>query len=123
VAAAAGVSTATVSRALRGLPRVAQPTRIRIFGIANALGYTPSASAAGLIVAMTAATAMNFLSSKPNWKNSSPAPQSGTDPWSFASINTSEDCSTQRVAQQNSGKVLGLPQVLLTLGVDCFQAA
>ena len=37
VAAAAGVSTATVSRAIRGLPRVAQPTRTRILEIAQAL--------------------------------------------------------------------------------------
>lgn len=53
VAAAAGVSTATVSRAIRGLPRVAQPTRTRILEIAQALGYTASASAAGLATGKT----------------------------------------------------------------------
>ena len=53
VAAAAGVSTATVSRAIRGLPRVAQPTRARILEIAQALGYAPSASASGLATGKT----------------------------------------------------------------------
>ncbi|UZX04800.1 LacI family transcriptional regulator [Arthrobacter sp. CDRTa11] len=53
VAAAAGVSTATVSRAVRGLPRVAQPTRTRILEIAHALGYAASASAAGLATGRT----------------------------------------------------------------------
>ena len=53
VAAAAGVSTATVSRAIRGLPRVAQPTRTRILEIAQALGYAASASAAGLATGRT----------------------------------------------------------------------
>lgn len=53
VAAAAGVSTATVSRAIRGLPRVAQPTRMRILEIAQALGYAASASAAGLATGRT----------------------------------------------------------------------
>ncbi|WP_017581943.1 LacI family DNA-binding transcriptional regulator [Nocardiopsis valliformis] len=42
----AGVSTATVSRALRGLPSVAEGTRLRIVRIARELDYTitPSAS-------------------------------------------------------------------------------
>ena len=53
MAAAAGVSTATVSRAIRGLPRVAQPTRTRILEIAQALGYAASASAAGLATGKT----------------------------------------------------------------------
>ncbi|MGX9900689.1 LacI family DNA-binding transcriptional regulator [Arthrobacter sp. SA17] len=53
VAAAAGVSTATVSRAIRGLPRVAQPTRTKILEIAQALGYAASASAAGLATGRT----------------------------------------------------------------------
>ncbi|MEZ2390632.1 LacI family DNA-binding transcriptional regulator [bacterium RCC_150] len=53
VAAAAGVSTATVSRAIRGLPRVAQPTRTRILEIAQALGYAASASASGLATGKT----------------------------------------------------------------------
>lgn len=53
VAAAAGVSYATVSRAIRGLPRVAQPTRTKILEIAKTLGYTPSASATGLATGRT----------------------------------------------------------------------
>lgn len=48
VARAAGVSTATVSRALRGLPNVSEPTRERIKGIAEALGYVASSNASGL---------------------------------------------------------------------------
>ena len=48
VARAAGVSTATVSRALRGLPNVSEPTRERIRGIADELGYVASSNASGL---------------------------------------------------------------------------
>jgi len=48
VARAAGVSTATVSRALRGLPNVSDPTRERIHRIAEDLGYVASSSASGL---------------------------------------------------------------------------
>ncbi|MEO3940121.1 substrate-binding domain-containing protein [Paenarthrobacter nicotinovorans] len=48
VAAAAGVSTATVSRALRRLPRVATATRERIEVIAANLGYVPSSAASEL---------------------------------------------------------------------------
>lgn len=48
VAAAAGVSTATVSRALRGLPNVAQSTRERILSVAANLGYVASAAASEL---------------------------------------------------------------------------
>ena len=46
VARRAGVSTATVSRALRGLPNVAEDTRIRVMAAAAELDYviTPSAS-------------------------------------------------------------------------------
>ena len=47
VAAAAGVSTATVSRAVRGLPRVSPATREKILGIAEDLGYVASSSASG----------------------------------------------------------------------------
>lgn len=48
VAARAGVSTATVSRALRGLPRVSETTRAKVLEVAQSLGYVPSPSASGL---------------------------------------------------------------------------
>lgn len=48
VARAAGVSTATVSRALRGLPDVRDSTRRRVQQVAAELGYAPSPSAASL---------------------------------------------------------------------------
>lgn len=53
VAAAAGVSTATVSRAVRGLPRVSTATREKILGIAAELGYVASSSASGLATGRT----------------------------------------------------------------------
>jgi LacI family transcriptional regulator, repressor for deo operon, udp, cdd, tsx, nupC, and nupG len=48
VARAAGVSTATVSRALRGLPNVNAATRDRVRRVAEELGYVASPSAASL---------------------------------------------------------------------------
>jgi DNA-binding LacI/PurR family transcriptional regulator len=48
VARVTGVSTATVSRALRGLPNVSESTRARVRQAADDLGYVPSSSAAGL---------------------------------------------------------------------------
>lgn len=48
VARLAGVSTATVSRALRGLPSVREDTRARVLRAAAALDYYPSPSAATL---------------------------------------------------------------------------
>lgn len=48
VARAAGVSTATVSRALRGLPNVSESTRERVRLAARQLGYVASPSAASL---------------------------------------------------------------------------
>ncbi len=53
VAAAAGVSTATVSRAVRGLPRVSPATREKILGIAADLGYVASSAASGLATGRT----------------------------------------------------------------------
>ncbi len=48
VARAAGVSTATVSRALRGLPRVSSATRARVLQAAAELHYVASPNAASL---------------------------------------------------------------------------
>lgn len=48
VARAAGVSTATVSRALRGLPDVRESTRKRVEEAAVRLGYAPTPSAVSL---------------------------------------------------------------------------
>jgi DNA-binding LacI/PurR family transcriptional regulator len=48
VARTVGVSTATVSRALRGLPRVSDSTRVRVLQAAAELDYVASPTAAGL---------------------------------------------------------------------------
>ena len=48
VAQAANVSVATVSRALRGLPNVAESTRLRVFEVAEAMHYEPDPAAARL---------------------------------------------------------------------------
>lgn len=53
VAREAGVSLATVSRALRGLPNVAPATRERVRATAEALGYRPDPSAARLAAGST----------------------------------------------------------------------
>ncbi|WP_174705258.1 LacI family DNA-binding transcriptional regulator [Arthrobacter pityocampae] len=55
VAASLGVSTATVSRALRGLPGVAEDTRARVTSAAKRLGYVPSSAASGLASGRTMA--------------------------------------------------------------------
>lgn len=55
VARAAGVSTATVSRALRDLPNVTQATRDRVRTAAAELGYVASPSAASLASGRTRA--------------------------------------------------------------------
>ena len=48
VARAAGVSTATVSRALRGLPGVSERTRAAVARLAREMDYSPSRSASSL---------------------------------------------------------------------------
>lgn len=53
VAELAGVSAATVSRALRGLPNVAPSTRQRVLEAAEALGYVADATAARLATGYT----------------------------------------------------------------------
>jgi LacI family repressor for deo operon, udp, cdd, tsx, nupC, and nupG len=48
IAAVTGLSKATVSRALRGLPSVAETTVDHVRRVADELGYVPSSAAAGL---------------------------------------------------------------------------
>lgn len=55
VARATGVSTATVSRALRGLPNVSESTRSAVRRAADELGYVASSSASGLASGRTRA--------------------------------------------------------------------
>ena len=55
VARTVGVSTATVSRALRGLPRVSEETRCRVLQVAAELDYVASPSAASLATGQTRA--------------------------------------------------------------------
>lgn len=58
VAQAAGVSTATVSRALRGLPNVDDATRARILKVAADLDYVISPSASRLASGRTGSVAV-----------------------------------------------------------------
>jgi LacI family repressor for deo operon, udp, cdd, tsx, nupC, and nupG len=53
VARELGMSTATVSRALRGLPRVSPETRERVLEVANRMGYVASPHAASLASGQT----------------------------------------------------------------------
>ncbi|MEP1124917.1 MAG: LacI family DNA-binding transcriptional regulator [Ilumatobacter sp.] len=53
VAAGAGVSVATVSRALRNLPNVAESTRQRVADVAASLAYQPDPAAARLAAGRT----------------------------------------------------------------------
>lgn len=65
VATAAGVSVATVSRALRGLPHVAPTTRHRVEQVATELAYRPDPAAARLATgrSRTVALAVPVLNS------------------------------------------------------------
>ena len=58
VARLARVSTATVSRALRGLPTVSESTRARVLAAAEQLGYTASPSASRLAGGRTGSIAV-----------------------------------------------------------------
>jgi len=58
VAARAGVSTATVSRALRGLPNVSAATRRRVLVAARDLDYVASANASSLASGRTSTVAV-----------------------------------------------------------------
>jgi len=58
VARAAGVSSAAVSFAVNGRPGVSPETRQRILGVAEALGWQPSASARALTEARTRAVGL-----------------------------------------------------------------
>lgn len=58
VAREVAMSTATVSRALRGLPGVSEETRSRVQETARRLGYVPSPSAAGLASGLTRTVAV-----------------------------------------------------------------
>lgn len=48
LAAAAGVSRQTVTRAMNGMPRISETTRARVLALADQLGYRPSRFAANL---------------------------------------------------------------------------
>jgi LacI family transcriptional regulator len=60
IAEQAGVSIATVSRALNNGPRISEATRARILKIATDLGYQPSAAARGLALKTTETLALIF---------------------------------------------------------------
>jgi len=53
IAQAAGVSHPTVSRALRGDPRISLETAERVLALAHELGYSPSAAARSLVTRRT----------------------------------------------------------------------
>ena len=67
VAARAGVSVATVSRALRGLPGVSDATRQQVRKIAAELGYVASPSAAALPTGRTGAVGVVSPVARGGW--------------------------------------------------------
>lgn len=62
LARAAGVSVMTVSRALRGEPRVAEETRGRILALAESLGYQPDPDLARLMQRVRSRKTVKFRS-------------------------------------------------------------
>ena len=70
VAAAAGVSESTVSRALRGTGRVSAATRVRVQEVADRLHFTLSRSASSLASGKTMRVTMVFTDSLNTWFNS-----------------------------------------------------
>ena len=62
LARAAGVSVMTVSRALRGEPRVAEETRGRILALADSLGYQPDPDLARLMQRVRSRKTVKFRS-------------------------------------------------------------
>jgi LacI family transcriptional regulator, repressor for deo operon, udp, cdd, tsx, nupC, and nupG len=61
VAQRSGVSVATVSRAVRGLPNVSPATRRRVLASAAELRYQPNANAAGLVTGKTGVVTMGVM--------------------------------------------------------------
>ena len=53
VAKVAGVSYATVSRALSGSPEIGEDTRARILKLCEEMGYTPNAVARSMVMRRT----------------------------------------------------------------------
>ncbi|RDI19342.1 LacI family DNA-binding transcriptional regulator [Lentzea flaviverrucosa] len=60
VAREAGVSTATVSRALRDLSNVSESTRLRVVAVAERLDYRVSRTASGLEMSVLALLSQIF---------------------------------------------------------------
>lgn len=67
VAGEAGVDKATVSRALKGDPRISLATRERVWEAVKRLGYEPDAVAKGLSSSRSEMVAVVFRSLSPEW--------------------------------------------------------
>lgn len=70
VACEAGVDKATVSRALKGDPRISLATRQRVWEAVKRLGYEPDAVAKGLSSSKSGMVAVVFRSLSPEWTGS-----------------------------------------------------